>query len=158
MKHSEKAMPQNLKWVENLAALMDDSFKIPFTNIRFGLDPIIGLIPGFGEAASFSISSLLILAMVKHGVSGSLAIKMVGNVLVDTIIGSIPFFGDIFDFAKKANRKNIQLLKEHHEEGKHSGSGIGLMIGIGLLLLAIGVGVVFLLWKIFSNSWELLFG
>jgi len=140
-------LPKELKWVERVTGIMDDSFKLPILNKRFGLDPIIGLIPGVGEAVSYSISSLMILSMVKHGASGRLAILMIGNLLIDSIIGAIPFLGDIFDFAKKANRKNLRLMQEHYEEGKHKGSAKGtLLLIFGVLVLVMFI-LFFIVWK-----------
>ena len=140
-------LPKELKWVERVTGIMDDSFKLPILNKRFGLDPIIGLIPGVGEAVSYSISSLMILSMVKHGESGRLAILMIGNLLIDSIIGAIPFLGDIFDFAKKANRKNLRLMQEHYEEGKHKGSAKGtLLLIFGVLVLVMFI-LFFIVWK-----------
>lgn len=142
-----KKLPEELKWVERVTGLMDDSFTLPIINKRFGLDPIIGLIPGAGEVISYSISSILILAMVKHGVSGRVAIMMVGNVLIDSIIGAIPLLGDIFDFAKKANRRNLKLMQEHYEEGKHEGSVAGTLLLIFVMLILVMCLLFFIVWK-----------
>ena len=136
-----------LKWIEKVINVMDNRFRLPGTNIRFGLDPIIGLFPIVGEAVTFSISSILILSMVKYGVSRKVVIKMVGNVMIDAIMGSIPLIGDLFDVAYKANQRNYKLLKEHQLEGKHTGSGTGLMIGAGLVLFLLLGFVIFGLWK-----------
>ncbi|MDO1445674.1 DUF4112 domain-containing protein [Rhodocytophaga aerolata] len=153
--HSGAMQPQvplrdihELKWIERVINVMDNRFRIPGTNIRFGLDPIIGLFPIVGEAVTFSISSILILSMVKYGVSRKVIIKMIGNVMIDAAVGSIPLIGDLFDVAYKANYRNYKLLKEHQLEGKHSGSGTGLLIGVGLVLLVLLGVVVFVLWKL----------
>jgi hypothetical protein len=127
---------------------MDNRFRVPGTKIRFGLDPIIGLFPIVGEAVTFSISSILILSMVKYGVSRKVIIKMIGNVMIDAVLGSIPLIGDLFDVAYKANYRNYKLLKEHQLEGKHSGSGTGLLIGVGLVLFVLMGLVLFGLWKL----------
>jgi hypothetical protein len=139
---------RELKWIEGVINVMDNRFRVPGTNIRFGLDPIIGLFPIVGEAVTFGISSVLILSMMKYGVSHKVVIKMVGNVMLDAIIGSIPLIGDLFDIAYKANQRNYRLLKEHQLEGKHTGSGTGLLIGVGVVLFVLMCVVVFGLWKL----------
>ena len=136
------------KWLEHATTWMDSLFRIPGTNIRFGLDPIIGLFPFIGEIITFGISGVMVLAMVKHGASRKVIILMIGNILIDSVVGSIPLIGDLFDFTYKANRKNLKLLKEHHQEGKHSGSGIGILIGVALVLFALMFLVIFGLWKL----------
>lgn len=139
---------RELRWIERVINVMDNRFRIPGTNIRFGLDPIIGLFPIVGEAVTFSISSILILSMVKYGVSRKVIIRMIGNVMIDALMGSIPLIGDLFDVAYKANQRNYKLLKEHQVEGKHSGSGTGLLIGVGLILFVLMGLVLFGLWKL----------
>jgi hypothetical protein len=141
---------RELKWIEGVINVMDNRFRVPGTNIRFGLDPIIGLFPIVGEAVTFSISSILILSMVKYGVSRKVIIKMVGNVMIDAVVGSVPLIGDLFDVAYKANQRNYKLLKEHQLEGKHSGSGTGLLIGVGLVLFLLMGFVLFGLWKLIN--------
>jgi hypothetical protein len=124
-----------LKWAERIAYLFDSQFHIPGTNFRFGLDPIVNLLPLAGDAAGFMVGAALVLTMAKHGVSRKVLILMMFNLLIDGLIGAIPLIGTIFDFYYKANNRNIQLLKEHYVEGKHQGSGTGVLIIITLVLL-----------------------
>ena len=121
---------------EAVARLMDSKYRVPGTRFKFGLDPVLGLIPVLGDTFTFLISSGLIALMIRNGASGKVVVKMAINVLLDTIIGSIPLLGSVFDFFFKANMRNIRLLKEHYKEGKHQGSGVGLII-ITLLILII---------------------
>ncbi|MFW5761536.1 MAG: DUF4112 domain-containing protein [Cyclobacteriaceae bacterium] len=142
-----------LKWLERMAGQLDSKYKLPGTNFRFGLDPIIGIIPGIGDAITMIFSSALVLVMMREGASGKVLVKMFGNVLLDTIIGSIPIIGVIFDAWFKANNRNIRLLKEYYQEGKHQGSGLGLLILIGLILLVlfallIYLFIMFIIWVI----------
>ncbi|MGB0522360.1 MAG: DUF4112 domain-containing protein [Flammeovirgaceae bacterium] len=149
MKETTPETPPELKWIERLTGLLDDSFKIPILGIRFGLDPLIGLIPGFGEGITFSISALMILSMVKQGAGLRLGFRMIWNLLVDSIIGGVPFIGDLFDFAKKANRRNLELMKKHHEAGKTANKGgWGDVFIILVVLLLIFAGIMFLMWKV----------
>lgn len=129
-----------LVWVERIAEILDSKFRVPGTNFRFGIDPLLGLVPFVGDITSFAISGYLIIFIAKKGISRKALILMILNVVVDTILGSIPLVGNIFDFTFRANRRNIRLLREHYEEGKYQGSGTGIVlliagILIGLLIL-----------------------
>jgi hypothetical protein len=103
----------HLRKLERLADLMDSRFTLPGTNIRLGLDSIIGLIPGIGDTLSLGISGYIVAEAHRLGASSYLIGKMIGNIAIDWLVGIIPFFGDIFDVGWKANRKNVALLKEH---------------------------------------------
>lgn len=136
-----------LIWVERLARLLDNQFRFPGTNFRFGLDPILNLVPMLGDVSGLLLSSVILATMLKYGVSRKLAILMALNILVDTLIGAIPLIGNIFDFYYKSNARNMRLLREHYEEGKHQGSGWGLIIGIFLVFFAVLVGLLYLFIK-----------
>lgn len=139
----------NLYWVEEMAALMDSKFKIPGTNFRFGLDPILGLVPFAGDMASFAISGGLLLYMMRFGVSRKVIILMLVNIILDVTIGSIPIIGHIFDFYYKANTRNLNLLRKHYKEGKYQGSGTWILVAVAVFLILI---IFLMLWGI----WELL--
>jgi hypothetical protein len=124
----------SLKWVERIAYLLDEKFKLPGTNFRFGLDPVINLIPFAGDVSGFIVAAALVCVMAKQGVSRKVLILMVLNVVLDAIIGAIPLIGQVFDFYYKSNSRNIKLLKEHYQEGKHQGSGTGVLVMIFLVL------------------------
>jgi len=147
---SKKPLPQELKWIEEVSRWMDDRFRIPGTNIRFGLDPILGLVPIAGEAIGFVISAMLVLSMIKQGVSGEAALRMLGNVLLDFVVGQIPILGDIFDVGFKANTRNLALLKAHYTEGKYTGSGKYLLLTVVLLLVFLLSFLVYLSFVMFT--------
>ena len=113
--------PQELSRLDRLAFWLDNAVRIPGTNIRVGLDGFLGLIPGVGDVAaslmSFYIISKAIGARLPLPVIGA----MVGNVVLELLVGSIPLLGDIFDFAWKANTKNVALIKQHSGIKRHSG-------------------------------------
>ena len=115
MNQIETKLPKELEWAERLVSLMDDKFRVPIINFRFGLDPIIGLIPVAGDLVSFVISALIIKGLVTSGMPRSLVMKMVVNIVLDFLIGEIPVVGDIWDFFNQANRKNLKLAKEYFE-------------------------------------------
>ena len=133
----QRSIHADIKWVGIVTDWMDNRLRIPGTNIRFGLDFLIGLVPVVGDLASFAISGLLLTGMARHGASGMLILKMIGNVLLDTLVGSIPMLGDLFDLSYRANWRNLKLFKEYYEEGAHQGSGWWVV----LLILAIFAGL-----------------
>ena len=140
-KSKQVVLSGQLKWVERIASVMDDKFKIPGSNFRFGLDPILNLIPFAGDISGFLVSAALLYVMAKNGVSRKVLILMAINITVDAVIGAIPLLGQISDFYIKANTRNIKLLKEHYQEGKHTGSGNGI-IAILLIVLLIVISVI----------------
>jgi hypothetical protein len=97
--------------LETLAHVLDDVFRVPGTRIRFGLDGVIGLIPGVGDAATGALAAYLALRARQLGLPAGVAVRMAANVGLDLAAGSIPVAGDLFDVAFKANRRNIELLK-----------------------------------------------
>jgi hypothetical protein len=104
--------------LDQLADLMDNKLVIPGTNIRLGLDSIIGLIPGIGDTLSLAVSGYIVHQAHKAGVHPFLLSRMLYNIFVDWLIGIVPFFGDIFDVGFKANRRNVDLLKAHLKTAK----------------------------------------
>lgn len=120
-----------------MASALDTQYRIPGTNFRFGLDPIVGLIPYVGDIITYAVSAMLIFYMARYGASGKLVIKMLFNTTLDLIIGGIPIAGQLGDFILKANDRNIKLYKEYLNHGKHSGSGMGIIIAILILIIAI---------------------
>jgi hypothetical protein len=107
---------ERLSQVQFLARIMDDQFLVPGTNFRFGWDTILGLFPGIGDALTSVISLLIVHHARQTGASPLLLARMIGNVGVDFLLGSIPLVGEAFDFAWKANRKNARLLEQHLRE------------------------------------------
>ena len=105
-----------------LAELMDDRFRIPGTEIRFGLDSVVGLLPGVGDAVGGIVSSYIIWRAQRMGASNWVLARMTGNMLFDSALGIIPFVGDIFDWKFRANRRNLELLRRHQARLSTSGS------------------------------------
>src|ERR1043166_2407319 len=93
-----------------LALLMDNVLRIPGTNLRFGLDPIIGLIPGLGDTASAIVSALALVQAARSGLPKILLARMATNIVVNELIGIIPGIGDAFSFWFKSNARNYDLL------------------------------------------------
>ncbi len=137
----KKPLPPQLVKISKLVKLMDTAFTIPFTNIKFGLDPIIGLFPIVGDLLDYGISAFLLIGMVRNGASGKAVLKMIGNITLDGIVGAIPFLGRFFDVFYKANRRNLAIAVEHFEEGKHQGSALPYLIPILILLAIVVFGI-----------------
>lgn len=155
MRRNDNIYDGRLGWVEGISRLMDNKFRLPGTNFRFGLDPILNFVPGLGAISGFAISGGLLLTMAKYGASGKVLTLMVINIVLDAVIGAIPVIGWIFDFTYKANTRNIKLLREHYSEGKHQGSGKGLITAIILILLVLAVLIVYLIWQLVGWVFEL---
>jgi hypothetical protein len=109
--------------LELLARMLDDAFAVPGTNWRFGLDAIIGLIPGLGDLITSAFSFLIVFAAWQRGLPRVTIARMVGNIAVDTLVGAMPIIGDLFDAAWKSNKKNVALLKRASAE-QIAGAGL----------------------------------
>lgn len=97
---------------------MDSALRIPGTSIRVGADSILGLLPGIGDAVTLAPALYIVGHGIKLGAPPGLLLRMGGNIVVDTLIGTIPVVGDIFDIGWKANRRNVALLRRHLEKMK----------------------------------------
>jgi len=103
-------MNTHLKAANFIANLMDRQFKI--FNFRFGLDPILGLIPGAGDIISVLISFYIVWIGLQMNLPKEKVWQMIGNVLMDFVVGAVPLVGDLGDFIIKANTKNLEIIKE----------------------------------------------
>jgi hypothetical protein len=139
-----------VKQMERLAKLMDAQFRIPGTDFRFGLDGLLGLIPGAGDLSTFAVSGYMVLILAKNGASGFVLARMILNILIDATIGSIPLIGDLFDFAFKANTRNMRLMKEHYVEGRHKGSALKVIVPVLILVLLAIIGLIWLMYKLLA--------
>lgn len=110
---SRTTIDQDLRHLEALATWMDSKFTLPGTKIKFGLDSLIGVIPGIGDTATVAVTAYIIGKAGKYNIPKHIRMKMMWNAFVDWLVGLIPFFGDIFDVGFKANKKNVALLLEH---------------------------------------------
>ena len=142
---------RGLKHLGRLARLMDAQFRIPGTDIRFGLDGLIGLIPGAGDLSTFAVSGYMLWIMANNGASGFVLARMVVNILIDALLGSIPLIGDLFDIAFKANLRNMRLMQEHYEEGRHRGSAWKVIVPVLVILFLIIVGIIWLTYKLLAS-------
>ena len=111
---ADRASPRmRLERLEWLTHLLDTAVVIPGTRIRFGLDGLVGLVPGAGDAITTGISLWIVYEAHQLGAPLGLVARMIGNVTIDGAFGAVPVVGDAFDIVWKANRRNVALLREH---------------------------------------------
>ena len=132
-------------WLKLLSSWTDNVFEVPGLGWRFGLDPIIGLVPVVGDLASAAVSFYILSVAAQMQVPRSTLARMGLNVGIDYLVGSIPLFGNVFDFVWKANQKNMKLLERHIAAPQSARTQQGIwdwiVIGsIGLVLVAGFVG------------------
>jgi hypothetical protein len=104
---------ERLERLEFVAALLDTAILIPGTNVRFGLDAIVGLVPGIGDAVTTAVSAWIVYEAHQLGAPKHLVARMIGNITLDALVGAVPVAGDVFDVMWRANRRNVRLLREH---------------------------------------------
>lgn len=147
------------KSLEQLAWLMDDLFRVPVLGWRFGLDALIGLIPGFGDTATSLVSFYILAAAVRYRVPKITLLRMGMNIGLDYVVGSVPFVGDFLDAWWKSNHRNLDLLKTRAtvsaEEARAGRASDWLFVG-GIIAVLIGLGTasaivaIYLFYKFFQ--------
>lgn len=106
-----------LKRLERLAVFLDSAIVVPGTNFRFGADALLGLFPGGGDVVGAALSGYIVYESWRAGVPPADVARMIANVLADTVLGSVPIAGDLFDAAWKSNLRNIDILRAHVRRG-----------------------------------------
>lgn len=119
------------------AVLLDSAFEIPGTNIRFGLDAVLGLVPGIGDLASPIFTGLLLVTGLKMRLPLIVQARMVLNAAIDMLIGLVPILGDAADIAWKANLRNLALLERHARPGVRPARGDYVFVLLCLALIAL---------------------
>ncbi len=132
-----------------VARLLDEAIEIPGTGWRIGVDPIVGLVPGIGDLVCAIFSTWIILVGVRLGAPGSVVARMALNVAVDTLVGSIPIGGDLFDFAWKSNVKNVRLIAAWLDRPgpTHRASG-AVVAGVLLAMLLVAAAALWAFWRL----------
>ena len=120
-----------------LARLLDSAAGVPGTGIRFGLDPVLGLIPGLGDVAGAALSGYLVLLGARLGAPRAVVARMGLNVGVDALVGAVPVLGDLFDVAWKANTRNIALLDRALVRPTEARASSTAVVGVALLALGL---------------------
>jgi hypothetical protein len=146
--------------LERLSWLLDDLIRIPGLNWRFGLDALIGLIPGFGDTATSLASFYILVSAVRYGVPKVTILRMAINIAIDYLLGSLPLVGDVFDAWWKSNHMNIDLMRkratvsaEEAKKGKASDWLFVTFVIVVLVVLALAAAAfsVYLLWLVTSQ-------
>ena len=148
-------------WSRRIADLLDTCIRIPGTNTTIGLDPIIGLIPGIGDAISTLMGSIILAEALQRGVPGWLLIRLGGNMLLNAAIGAIPIIGDLFSAWFKSNTKNHALLNAFlqgnpnppaHPQSKWVLLGVVLFIALLIALTVLAFWLIAWLWRAMFNG------
>ena len=139
-----------LAGARTVAKLLDSAGRVPGTRIRLGLDPLLGLVPGAGDVTGALLSGYIVLAGARLGAPASIIWRMLLNVAIDTVIGTVPILGDVFDVGWKSNMRNLSLLERYRAEPSVAASGsrfvvAGTVLVLGLLAVAGAVGTFLVL-------------
>ncbi|MEG3841856.1 DUF4112 domain-containing protein [Microcoleus sp. herbarium14] len=154
-----KSQAASLRRLRRISHLLDNAIPIPGTKYRIGLDPILGLIPGGGDFIGSIFAGYVVFKSAQMGVPQETLVKMAANIVFDTVAGTVPVAGDLFDVAWKANVKNIELLDAHlgsPEQGKKADWLFVAALLLGLMLI-VG-GVIFLSVMLFGWVFRVITG
>lgn len=113
---NDDALRRDLDRIDRIARLMDAKFGLPFTRIRFGLDALVGLVPGIGDVLASAPTFWMIHRGYRHGARRRVLLRMGANSAIDMVLGSVPLIGDLFDVGYKANIRNARLLRRELEQ------------------------------------------
>lgn len=119
-------IPARLDRLDRLAQNLDSKYRIPMTNVRFGWDAILGLLPGIGDVAALAPAGYIFLEAHRMGVPTSVKGRMALNTGVDFVVGTIPVVGDLFDIGLRANRRNVALVRAHFEPTGDRADGVAM--------------------------------
>ena len=145
MRQLSPGQEQRLELVRRLSTLLDSAFVVPGTSMRIGLDPILGLLPGLGDLVSPLFTIGVLWQARDLGIPRIVQLRMIFNVAIDTLVGMVPIAGDLFDFAWKANIKNLALLERHAYEEHRAAPGDWVFVSAMILLLVLLAVAPFLL-------------
>ncbi|MEM6592639.1 MAG: DUF4112 domain-containing protein [Cyanobacteria bacterium P01_H01_bin.119] len=164
MTQTATGLASALKRVRAISKVMDNAIAVPGTDFKFGLDPILGLLPGGGDLFSGGISVYILYEAMRLGIPKATLLKMAGNIVLELIVGTIPVLGDAFDVAWKANAQNVKLMEQHIDptltqqpltqpgQPKAANQWFALVLIVGLLALIVlaAIGTVWILAAIFN--------
>ncbi len=152
---------KKLKKLKTISKVLDNAIPIPGTKYKIGLDPIIGLFPAVGDYLTLFVSGYIVFEAASLGAKQETLVKMAANILVDSLVGSVPVAGDLFDVAWKANQQNLELLEKDLPQLKEgnieNSSQIAekesedidwkpIILIFGLVILVIAISSIFFLW------------
>lgn len=145
MSNETSADEVTLAHLRGLGRILDGAVTIPGTRLRVGLDPILGLVPGVGDWIGALLSGYIVVRGAGLGVSGATVLRMLGNLGVDALVGTVPVLGDIFDVGFRANERNLRLLGAHVKSParrKRADVVVVGLVALGVLSIVIGAFVL----------------
>lgn len=131
-----------LEPARTLARLLDSAIRVPGTDFRVGLDPVLGLVPGLGDVVGGALSGYLLLAASRLGAPRSVLLRMLGNIAIDSTLGAVPVLGDLFDAGFKSNVRNLALLEHYVQAPRETSRSSTAFVVLLLVLLALLVAGV----------------
>ncbi len=138
----DEKLPADLVALRKFSILMDEAVGVPGTSFRFGLDPLLGLVPGVGDVISALLSAWIVAGALRHRVPMLKITRMVFNILVDLVIGEIPILGDLFDLAFEENVMNMRILMQYRNRRlppRKASEIAAVLVVIVLIILAFGI-------------------
>ena len=149
---------RRLDRLRRISSLLDNAIPIPGTNYRVGLDPILGLVPGVGDAIGTAMAGYILVEAARFGVPRSVLLRMLLNIGIDTALGAVPGIGDLFDFVWKADAKNLALLHEHLGQPMATRRASRRLVALAIaIMVLLAVGAVALI-IVLSQTITRLFG
>jgi len=145
--------------LQQLSHLLDNAIAIPGTNYRIGLDPFLGLLPGAGDVAGTAFSAYIVIQAARWKLPAATLLRMLGNVCMDWLVGTLPILGDLFDVGWKSNARNVALLESHLASPQQSQAAdrwvvLFVFVVLGLLLalsISLAVTVIWGLIQLFNQ-------
>lgn len=159
--HEEEAAKR--RSLDRIAWVLDRSIRVPGSDFRFGLDPIIGLFPGVGDAIGAILSSYIMLEAVRMGATISMLVRMALNIAAETIVGVVPVAGNLFDAWWKANTRNVHLLEQFLDDPDRAARSakrsnwliaaviLGILLLIALAVVMIGIVIILIILQLFAG-------
>jgi hypothetical protein len=135
---------QRLSALRKFVSLLDSAFVVPGTRYRVGLDPVFGLLPGIGDLVSPLFAIGILWQAHDLRIPRVVQLRMIFNVAIDSLLGALPFVGDLFDFVWKANEKNMVLLEHHATQERRAATGDWLFVTVSTLAVAMIAAIPFL--------------
>lgn len=153
-------LPADILALQRLARLLDQAVAVPGTTRRVGLDPLLGLLPGIGDFVSSGLALVIVHGALRHRVPSRKVWRMLANVLLDGVVGTVPVFGDIIDALYTSNVKNAELLVKHRDATRPPRSGrevagvlalaaLATLIAVGLAVFGVALALAWLFRQIF---------